>query len=143
MKPEIHLIKEKIIYMVPDKDGVFKELKLPKINNSDLTISENEKKFEMEQILHKKVLKKTNKGNVDRRNNPSEKQLAALAAAREKRDFNRNEKKKQNDLKMKQQIKETLIDVVTQPSADLVNQKKQNEINRKKYEIKKSLDLFS
>ena len=61
------IVKEKVIYMIPDKDGGYKKVKNPELTKRDLVRIEREKELQAkEQELGKRLLAKKN-GKLDKR----------------------------------------------------------------------------
>lgn len=111
------VIKEKIIYMVPDADGNYKKVKNPVLTKRDLKKIELEKQKEKKELELGKVLIAKKNGQVDKRSSKprTPAQLEAtkkLLAANEKR---RQLQKEMKNTETKQMIKDSVIEVVNQP----------------------------
>ena len=147
-------IKEKIIYMIPNSNGEYEQVKNPKpLTKKDLKKIELEKQAKQDEIeLGKKLVRKKN-GSTDMRskNTRSEKQIE-----NSKRLVEFNRKKKEDRLKLqkeelnntiKEQVEDSMINVVTKPISQVKEERrlKKNIITdeeRKAYEFKKTKSLF-
>jgi len=153
-KEIIHKIHEKVIYMIPDGNGGFEEVKNPKpLCKKDLKKIELEKEVKQNEIeLGKKLIRKKS-GAVDMRskNTRTEKQIEN---ARKLVEFNK--KKREDKLKIqkeqlnstiKEQVTDSMIDVVSKPLSVIKEERrlKKNIITdeeRKAYEFQKTKSLF-
>ena len=134
-KEIIHKVTEKIIYMIPNKDGQYEPVKNPKLKltKKELQREENLKKLEEEEVsIGHKLLKKRN-GSQDMRSKKtrSQAQIDAskkLVEANKKRAEERKKNKK-NELKeiISEEVKDSMIDVVTKP----IQQVKKERAERK------------
>ncbi len=122
-KEIIHKVTEKIIYMIPNKDGQYEPVKNPKLKltKKELQREENLKKLEEEEVsIGHKLLKKRN-GTQDLRSQKTRTQ-AQIDASKKLVEANRKraeERKLQKEKKMKEmisdEVKDSMIDVVTKP----------------------------
>jgi len=153
-KEVIHKIQEKVIYMIPNNNGGYDEVKNPKpLSKKDLKKIELEKQAKQDEIeIGKKLIRKKS-GAVDNRskNNRTEKQLEN---ARKLVEFNK--KKREEKLKLqkqelnesiKEQVEDSMINVVTKPISQVKQERKlkRNIITpeeQKKYEFNKMKSLF-
>lgn len=112
------IIKEKIIYMVPGDDGGYKEVKNAKpLSKRHLDKLEKEKKIqEQEKEIGKRILR-TKKGKADERSikQRSEKQIAHSKKLVEMMKKRREEKSKKTNNQIKDNIKQAVVEVVSQP----------------------------
>ena len=144
-----NVIREKIIYMMPDNNGDFKRVRTPVITDKQRQkqkqIEENEEEFEQIQEKATKLLKKTRNGKVDGRSQKSPAQLKVLEKAREKAKLIRDEKLKAKREKDKNELKDTItdsvLDVVTKPASEIKEIKEKKRITEK-ISPKKDLSLF-
>ena len=150
----INVIKEKIIYMMPDGNGDYKKVKPPVITDiqrkKQEQIKKNEAEFEEIQEKATKLLRKTKHGKVDGRSQKTPAQLKALEKAREKAKIARDAKLKEKREKDKNELKETItdsvLDVVSKPATEIKEKKEKKRITeeqKKLYKFKKDLSLFS
>jgi len=118
------IIKEKIIYMVPDESGGYKEQKNKQLTARDLKkIEERKKVEEMEKELGKKLLTKKN-GKVDKRSIGEKTRTPAQVAATQKmleanikrRQAQKELKDMKKEIKTKEVVKEALNEVIYKPS---------------------------
>ena len=118
------IIKEKIVYMIPDESGGYKQVKNKQLTARDLKKIEERKKAEqMELELGKKLLR-TKNGKVDKRSigekTRTPAQIAAtkaMLAANEKRRAAQKElKDMKKEIKTKEVVKEALNEVIYKPS---------------------------
>jgi hypothetical protein len=153
-KEVIHKIHEKVIYMIPDGNGGFEEVKNPKpLCKKDLKKIELEKEVKQNEIeLGKKLVRKKN-GTTDLRskNKRTEKQIANA-----KRLVEYNKKKREEKLKLqkeqlnetiKEQVQDSMIEVVSKPLSVIKEERKlkKNIITkeeRQAYEFQKTKSLF-
>ena len=153
-KEVIHKIHEKVIYMIPDGNGGFEEVKNPKpLCKKDLKKLDLEKQAKQDEIeLGKKLIRKKS-GAVDMRskNKRTEKQIEN---AKKLVEFNK--KKREDKLKMqkeqlnstiKEQVQDSMIEVVSKPLSVIKEERKlkRNIISpeeRKAYEFQKTKSLF-
>jgi len=117
------IVKEKVIYMIPDKDGGYKKVKNPELTKRDLVRIEREKELqEKEQELGKRLLAKKN-GKLDKRSvggkTRSPAQIEAtkklLEANRIRREANRKLKNHEKSESTKKLVKESVREVVSEP----------------------------
>tara|TARA_A100001201_G_scaffold103604_1_gene88882 strand:+ start:7431 stop:8081 length:651 start_codon:yes stop_codon:yes gene_type:complete len=111
------VVKEKVIYMVPDKDGNYKKVKNPALTQRDIKKIELEKEKEQKEIELGKVLVTKKNGKIDKRSSKprTPAQIEAtkkLLAANEKR---RQMQKQIKDTETKQMIKDSVKEVVNEP----------------------------
>lgn len=153
-KEVIHKIHEKVIYMIPDGNGGFEEVKNPKpLCKKDLKKIELEKQVKQNEIeLGKKLVRKKN-GTTDLRskNKRTEKQIENA-----KRLVEYNKKKREEKLKLqkeqlnntiKEQVQDSMIEVVSKPISQIKEERKlkKNIITkeeREAYEFQKKKSLF-
>jgi len=153
-KEIIHKIQEKVIYMIPDGNGGFEQVKNPKpLTKKDLKKIELEKQAKNDEIeLGKKLIRKKN-GSTDMRskNTRTEKQIEN---ARKLVEYNR--KKKEDRLKLqkeelnntiKDNVEESMINVVTKPISQIKEERKLKRTiitpeEQKAYEFNKTKSLF-
>jgi len=118
------IIKEKIIYMIPDENGGFKEQKNKQLTARDLKKIEDKKKVqELEKELGKKLIQKKN-GKVDKRSigqtTRTEAQILAtqkmLEANKKRRAAEKELKDVKKTTKHKEVVKEALEEVIYKPS---------------------------
>jgi len=118
------IIKEKVIYMIPNKDGGYKKVNNPTMSATAMRRWKREQeKEEQEEKLGKQLCAKKN-GAVDNRSKPerSPAQIAAcqrmLEANKKRREALNDKKKAEKELKHEKQknaIKETIREVVHEP----------------------------
>ena len=111
------IVREKIIYMIPDSDGNLKRVKNPELSKRDLKKIELEKEKEKKEIELGKMLVAKKNGKIDKRSSKprTPAQIEAtrrLLAANEKR---REMQKQMKNSEKKQMIKESLKEVVAEP----------------------------
>ena len=118
------IIKEKVIYMIPDENGGFKEQKNKQLTARDLKRIEDKKKVEeMEKELGKKLIQKKN-GKVDKRSIGMKTRTPAqieatkkmLEANKKRRAAERELKDVKKTTKNKEIVKEALEEVIYKPS---------------------------
>ena len=118
------IIKEKVIYMIPDENGGFKEQKNKQLTARDLKRIEDKKKVEeMEKELGKKLIQKKN-GKVDKRSIGGRTRTPAqieatkkmLEANKKRRAAERELKDVKKTTKHKEVVKEALEEVIYKPS---------------------------
>ena len=118
------IIKEKVIYMVPDENGGYKEQKNKQLTARDLKkIEERKKVEEMEKELGKKLLTKKN-GKVDKRSIGEKTRTPAQILATQKmleanikrRAAQKELKDMKKEIKTKEVVKEALNEVIYAPS---------------------------
>jgi len=118
------IIKEKVVYMIPDESGGYKEVKNKQLTARDLKKIEERKQVEkMELELGKKLLTKKN-GKVDKRSigekTRTPAQIAATKAMLEanvkRRAAQRELKDMKKETKTKEIVKEALEEIVYKPS---------------------------
>eukprot|EP00918_Siedleckia_nematoides_P069801 GHVU01152195.1.p2 GENE.GHVU01152195.1~~GHVU01152195.1.p2 ORF type:complete len:292 (+),score=65.94 GHVU01152195.1:1097-1972(+) len=134
-KEIIHKVTEKIIYMIPNKDGQYEPVKNPKLKltKKELQREENLKKLEEEEVsIGHKLLKKRN-GTQDLRSNKTRSQAQIDAskklveANRKRAEERRNKKKEEMKSMINEEVTNSMVDVVTTP----LEQIKQKKIERK------------
>jgi hypothetical protein len=126
------ITKEKIIYMIPDNSGGYKEFKNPKLTKKDMREIENDKKFHLEQEeIGKKLIQKrngtTDKRSLPKKKEPSQKQIDArlnFVANNKKRAEDRRKLKNDDISRI---VHNTVVDVVTTPASQI--QKKQEPVS--------------
>ena len=164
MKPKTHtkeVIKtEKIIYMIQDNNGGFKEVKNPpKLTKKDIKRHENELEVQkQEELIGRKLIRKKN-GTADKRssNTKAVRSPAQIAASKKlvemniKRKEDRlNQKKQMEKVKlenMKEEITDTIIDVVSKPIQQVKQERKARrpvitEEEKNAYIFKQQKSLF-
>ena len=118
------IFKEKVIYMIPDENGGFKEQKNKQLTARDLKRIEDKKKVEeMEKELGKKLIQKKN-GKVDKRSIGGRTRTPAqieatkkmLEANKKRRAAERELKDVKKTTKNKEIVKEALEEVIYKPS---------------------------
>ena len=118
------IIKEKVIYMIPDENGGFKEQKNKQLTARDLKRIEDKKKVEeMEKELGKKLIQKKD-GKVDKRSIGGRTRTPAqieatkkmLEANKKRRAAERELKDVKKTTKNKEIVKEALEEVIYKPS---------------------------
>ncbi len=164
MKPRRHtkeVIKtEKIIYMIPDNNGGYTEVKkVPKLSKKDIQKHENELLVQKEEeLIGKKLMRKKN-GTTDKRSSNTKAvrtpaQIAAsqkLVALNKKRkedklkEIETKEKTKMEDIK--DEITSTIIDVVSKPIQKVKEERKTRrpvitDQEKKEYILKQQKSLF-
>lgn len=153
-KEIIHKIQEKVIYMIPDGNGGFEQVKNPKpLTKKDLKKIELEKQAKNDEIeIGKKLIRKKN-GSTDMRskNTRTEKQLEN---ARKLVEYNK--KKKEDRLKLKKEelnnaikdnVEESMINIVSKPISQIKEERKLKRTiitpeEQKAYEFNKTKSLF-
>ena len=153
-KEVIHKIHEKVIYMIPDGNGGFEEVKNPKpLCKKDLKKIELEKQVKQNEIeLVKKLVRKKN-GTTDLRskNKRTEKQIENSKKLVEYNKKKREEKlklqKEQLNETIKEQVQDSMIEVVSKPISQIKEERKlkKNIITkeeREAYEFQKKKSLF-
>tara|TARA_R110002020_G_scaffold7091_2_gene29986 strand:+ start:1325 stop:2005 length:681 start_codon:yes stop_codon:yes gene_type:complete len=113
------LIKEKVIYMIPDDKGGYKKVKNPVLTERDLKkIKLEQEKEEQEKQIGKKLIQKKN-GTIDKRSIGMKTRTPAQIAATE-RMLEANKKRREALKKLKKQetketIKDSVREVVKEP----------------------------
>jgi len=152
-KHEYNVIREKIIYMIPDGNGDFKKIRTPVITDKQRQkqeqVQKNKEEFNEIQEKATKILKQKKNGKIDGRSQKSEAQLKILEKAREKAKLKRQEQLKAKKEKEKNELKETItdsvIDVVTKPASEIKEIKQKKRLSQdqlKAYQLKKDLAMF-
>ena len=164
-KPKTHtkeVIKtEKIIYMIQDNNGEFKEVKNPpKLTKKDIKKHENELEVQkQEELLGRKLIRKKN-GTADKRssNIKAVRTPAQIEASKKLVELNKKRKEdrlKQKELKekskmedMKDEITDTIINVVSKPIQQVKEERKARrpvitDEEKKAYILKQQKSLFS
>ena len=153
-KEVIHKIHEKVIYMIPDGNGGFEEVKNPKpLCKKDLKKIELEKEVKQNEIeLGKKLIRKKS-GAVDMRskNKRTEKQIENAKKLVEFNKKKREEKlklqKEQLNETIKEQVEDSMINVVTKPISQVKEERKLKRTiitpeEQAQYEFNKTKSLF-
>ena len=118
------IIKEKIIYMIPNENGGYDKVKNKQLTARDIKKIEEEKKItEMEKELGKKLLRKSN-GKLDKRSIGEKTRTPAqieatkkmLAANEKRRAAQRELKDLKKENKTKEIVKQSLEEVIYKPS---------------------------
>jgi hypothetical protein len=118
------IVKEKIIYMIPNENGGYDKVKNKQLTARDLKKIEEEKKItEMEKELGKKLLRKSN-GKLDKRSIGERTRTPAqieatkkmLAANEKRRAAQRELKDLKKENKTKEIVKQSLEEVIYKPS---------------------------
>ena len=118
------IIKEKIVYMIPDESGGYKQVKNKQLTARDLKKIEERKKAEqMELELGKKLLR-TKNGKVDKRSIGEKTRTPAQIFATQKmleanikrRAAQRELKDMKKEIKTKEIVKQSLEEVIYKPS---------------------------
>ena len=146
---------EKIIYMIPNKEtGEYERItNPPKLTAKDLKKIEVEKKArEQEMEMGKKLTRKKN-GQIDKRssrtlnNGRSEAQINATKKMLEKnkqlREARKNTKTEETTKIMKKEIKESIVEVVSQPAREVKKKRERSEDHAKKDNLRKAISMFS
>lgn len=113
------LIKEKVIYMIPDDNGGYKKVKNPVLTERDLKkIKLEQDKEEQEKQIGKKLIQKKN-GTIDKRSIGMKTRTPAQIAATE-RMLEANKKRRETLKSLKKQenkeiVKDSLREVVKEP----------------------------
>ena len=164
-KPTKHtkeIIKtEKIIYMIPDNSGGYKEVKNPpKLTKKDIKRHENELEVQkQEELIGRKLIRKKN-GTTDKRssNTKAVRTPAQIAASKKLVELNKkrkedrlNQKEQKEKIKienMKEEITDTIIDVVSKPIQQVKEERKARrpvitDEEKKAYILKQQKSLFS
>lgn len=164
-KPKSHtkeIIKtEKIIYMIPDGKGDFKEVKNPpKLTKKDIKRHENELEVQkQEELIGRKLIRKKN-GTADKRSSNTKavrtpaqieasKKLVELNKKRREDRLNQKEQKEKIKIEnMKEEITDTIIDVVSKPIQQVKEERKARrpvitDEEKKAYILKQQKSLFS
>ena len=113
------IIKEKLIYMIPNESGGYDKVKNKQLTARDIKKIEEEKKItEMEKELGKKLLRKSN-GKLDKRSvgekTRTPAQIEATKRMLEANKKRREEKGKYKKEENKQIIKDSVREVVNEP----------------------------
>ena len=153
-KEVIHKIHEKVIYMIPDGNGGFEEVKNPKpLCKKDLHKIQLEKEVKQNEIeLGKKLIRKKS-GAVDMRskNKRTEKQIENAKKLVEFNKKKREEKlklqKEQLNETIKEQVEDSMINVVTKPISQVKEERKLKRTiitpeEQAQYEFNKTKSLF-
>jgi len=154
-KEIIHKVTEKIIYMIPNKDGQYEPVKNPKLKltKKELEREENLKKLEEEEVsIGHKLLKKKN-GSQDLRSKKTRTQAQIdaskkLVEANRKRAADRKlEKEKKMKSMISDEVKDSMIDVVTKPIQQVKKERAERKPvitpeQQKEYDMKQHKNLF-
>jgi len=149
-------IKEKIIYMIPNSSGGYEEVKNPKpLTKKDLKKIELEKQAKQDEIEIGKKLVRKKSGAVDNRskNTRSEKQIEnskkLVEFNKKKREERLKLQKQQLNETIKEQVEDSMINVVTKPISQVKEERKERKARniitpeeRKAYEFNKTKSLF-
>jgi hypothetical protein len=164
-KPKTHtkeiIHKEKIIYMIPDNSGGYKEVKNPpKLTKKDIKKHENELEVQkQEELLGRKLVRKKN-GTADKRSSNTKAVRSPAQIAASKKLVEMNKKKKEDRLKaaeqkekskfedIKEEISDTIINVVSKPIQQVKEERKAKrpvitDEEKKAYERQRRRELFS
>ena len=112
MKPKTHtkeVIKtEKIIYMIQDNNGGFKEVKNPpKLTKKDIKRHENELEVQkQEELIGRKLIRKKN-GTADKRSSNTKAVRSPAQIAASKKLVEMNIKRKEDRLNQKKQMEKS------------------------------------
>ena len=153
-KEVIHKIHEKVIYMIPDGNGGFEEVKNPKpLCKKDLHKIQLEKEVKQNEIeLGKKLVRRKN-GTADLRskNKRTEKQIEnskkLVEFNRKKREEKLKLQKEQLNESIKEQVEDSMINVVTKPISQVKEERKLKRTiitpeEQKAFEFNKTKSLF-
>jgi hypothetical protein len=153
-KEVIHKIHEKVIYMIPDGNGGFEEVKNPKpLCKKDLHKIQLEKEVKQNEIeLGKKLVRRKN-GTADLRskNKRTEKQIEnskkLVEFNRKKREEKLKLQKEQLNETIKEQVEDSMINVVTKPISQVKEERKLKRTiitpeEQKAFEFNKTKSLF-
>lgn len=154
-KEVIHKITEKIIYMIPNKDGEYEPVKNPKLKltKKELEREENLKKLEETEVsIGHKLLKKKN-GSQDMRTQKKRSQAQIDAAKKlveaNKKRAEERKKNKKEELKglISDEVKDSMIDVVSKPLAQVKKERQERKPvitpeQQKAYDMKQHKSLF-
>jgi len=164
-KPKTHtkevIKKEKIIYMIPDDSGGYKQVtNPPKLTKKDIKKHENELEVQkQEELLGRKLVRKKN-GTADKRSSNTKAVRSPAQIAASKRLVEMNKKKKEDRLKLKEQkekskmedikeeISDTIINVVSKPIQQVKEERKAKrpvitEEEKQAYIKQRRKELFS
>ena len=164
-KPKTHtkevIKKEKIIYMIPDNNGGYKEVKNPpKLTKKDIKRHENELEVQkQEELLGRKLIRKKN-GTADKRSSNTKAVRSEAQIAASKRLVELNKKRREDKLKLKEQkekskmedikeeISDTIINVVSKPIQQVKEERKAKrpvitEEEKQAYIKQRRKELFS
>jgi len=146
----------KVIYMIPNEDNTgYIESANPKpLTERQLKKIENEKKIKEQELEIGKKLYRTKKGNIDLRskNQRTEKQIEnskKLVEFNKKRAADRKlEKEKKMKSMISEEVKDSMIDVVTKPIAQVKKERAERKPvitpeQQQEYEYKQHKSLFS
>jgi len=140
-KPKTHtkevIKKEKVIYMIPDNNGGYTEVKKPpKLTKKDIKKHENELAVQkQEELIGKKLVRKKN-GTVDKRSANTKTVRSPAQIEASKRLVELNKKRREDRLKAKEQkekskledikeeISDTIINVVSKPIQQVKEERK-------------------
>ena len=141
--------------MIPNKEtGEYERItNPPKLTAKDLKKIEVEKKArEQEMEMGKKLTRKKN-GQIDKRssrtlnNGRSEAQINATKKMLEKnkqlREARKNTKTEETTKIMKKEIKESIVEVVSQPAEEVKKKRERSEEQIKKDNLRKAISMFS
>ena len=164
-KPTKHtkeIIKtEKIIYMIPDNNGGYKEVKnAPKLTKKDIKRHENELEVQkQEELIGRKLIRKKN-GTADKRSSNTKALRSPAQIAASKKLVELNKKRKEDRLKelhqkeksklehIKEEISDTIINVVSKPIQQVKEERKSKrpvitQAEKDAYILKQRKALFS
>jgi hypothetical protein len=112
------ILKEKVIYMIPNENGGYNEVKNAKpLSKRHLDKLENEKEIQKKEVEIGKRIVRTKKGKADERSiKPrTEKQIAHSKKLVEIMSQRRLEKKQNASKNLKDNIKQAVVEIVTKP----------------------------
>lgn len=164
-KPKTHtkeiIHKEKIIYMIPDNNGGYKEVKNPpKLTKKDIKRHENELEVQkQEELLGRKLIRKKN-GTADKRSSNIKAVRTPAQIEASKKLVELNKKRKEDRLKaleekekskiedIKEEISDTIINVVSKPIQQVKEERKAKrpvitQAEKDAYILQRRKELFS
>ena len=164
-KPKTHtkeiIHKEKIIYMIPDNNGGYKEVKNPpKLTKKDIKRHENELEVQkQEELLGRKLIRKKN-GTADKRSSNVKAVRTPAQIEASKKLVELNKKRKEDRLKaleqkekskiedIKEEISDTIINVVSKPIQQVKEERKAKrpvitQEEKDAYILQRRKELFS
>jgi len=164
-KPTKHtkeIIKtEKIIYMIPDNNGGYKQVKhAPTLTKKDIKRHENELEVQkQEELIGRKLIRKKN-GTADKRSSNTKALRSPAQIAASKKLVEMNKKRKEDRLKaleqkekskledIKEEISDTIINVVSKPIEQVKEERKSKrpvitQAEKDDYILKQRKALFS
>ncbi len=164
-KPKTHtkeiIKKEKVIYMIPDDSGGYKQVtNPPKLTKKDIKKHENELEVQkQEELLGRKLVRKKN-GTADKRSANTKAVRTPAQIAASKKLVEMNKKRREDKLKLKEQkektkmedikeeISDTIINVVSKPIQQVKEERKAKrpvitEEEKQAYLKQRRKELFS